>query len=63
MFTTQKQVRQAFWENWGDVSGVSRKRSSDGGYLTDTRCAFVDYVDALQKAGDISEALAQKVTL
>ena len=63
MYTTQKQVRAAFWDNWGDVRGVSRRRLSDGDYDTDTRCAFIDYVDALARCGDISEALARRVTL
>lgn len=61
--TTQREVRAAFWENWGDVRGVSRKRMKGGDYSTDTRCAFCDYVEALCRNGDISEALASRVTL
>ena len=30
---------------------------------TDTRCAFNDWLDALQKDGQISEALADRATL
>lgn len=62
-YTTQKQVRAAFWSAFEDNHTVSRKKGRDGDYLTDTRCAFVDYVDALEKNGEISEDLAHKVTL
>jgi hypothetical protein len=58
--TNQKQVRAAFWEAHPTAS---RKKGRDGDYLTDTRVAFVDYVDMLSKDGTISEALASRVTL
>jgi hypothetical protein len=58
--TTQRQVRAAFWEAF---PSASRKKGRDGDYLTDTRCAFVDYVDSLEKDGLISDALAHRVTL
>lgn len=59
-FTTQREVRRAFWES---AMNVSRKRGRDGDYLTDTRVRFCDYVDHLAREGHISEALAQRVTL
>jgi len=40
-----------------DYSGNGRMHN------TDTRCAFVDYVDMLARSGEISESLAQRVTL
>ena len=58
--TTQKALRKAFW---ADNPSLSRKRGRDGDYTTDTRCAFVDYVDARSKDGTISRALAYRVTL
>lgn len=62
--TTQKQIRAAFWETHPNLS---RKRTRAFGkeleYCTDTRCAFVDYVDLLRRNGEISEALAQRATL
>jgi hypothetical protein len=58
--TTQRQVRAAFWEAHPTTS---RKKGRDGDYLTDTRVAFCDYVDSLEKDGQISEALAYRVTL
>ena len=67
--TTQRQIRKAFWDM--ERSGyfkIQRKRitSYDGKskmHNTDTRCAFVAFVDYLSKSGEISEALAQRVTL
>ena len=65
MYTTQKQVRAAFWETADPMNGdgITRRKFSDGSYSTDTRCAFVDYVDSLARNGEISDALAHRVTL
>ena len=55
----------AFWRDTA-ASGApckERKHKRQNDYPTDTRCAFVDYVDALQKSGEISEALAARATL
>lgn len=63
-FTTQTQVRAAFWDSFPELSRkkiaypINRKI-----YTCDTRCAFVDYVNSLQKTGAISYELAQRVTL
>ena len=60
--TNQKDLRRAFWEE----SALQRRkigRGADRDYPTDTRVAFVDYVDGMQKSGQISEDLAQRVTL
>ena len=59
-FTTQKQIRRNFWLNHPETN---KKRSYSGDYCTDTRCAFVDYVERLHRTGVISEALAYRVTL
>jgi hypothetical protein len=68
MYTTQKQVRAAFWETFAGEPGISRrkiKHYSGSGKMhnTDTRCAFVDFIDALARDGRISESLAERVTL
>ena len=67
-YTTQKQIRAAFWRDNSDR--LTRKQRTMTGrtptqndYPADTRCAFVDYVDMLQRDGQISEALAERVTL
>ncbi len=62
MMTTQKQIRESFWQAHEGVSGIS-KRKIRGYYDTDTRCAFVDYVDMLARNDEISESLANRATL
>jgi hypothetical protein len=68
--TNQKQIRAAFWEAFPDLPRrryrYSPNRSDKTAQLVypiDTRCAFVDFVDYLQRAGIISEALADRATL
>lgn len=63
--TNQKQIRAAFWDTYPDLPRRRIRDYSGKGlmYQTDTRCAFVDFVDSLQRNGDISAALADRVTL
>ena len=68
MMTTQQQVRAAFWRDCGSLPGISRRKIRDYEgtgrmHNTDTRCAWVDYVDALERNGEISVELAERVTL
>ena len=65
MLTTQQQIRRQFWL---DHPHVPRRRIKDFSgkgtmYCADTRMSFVDFVDALQRAGTITQELAQRVTL
>lgn len=60
MLKTQQEVRRQFWL---DNPGLTRKSGRQNDQVTDTRCAFVDYVDMLQRNGVITEELAEKVTL
>jgi 5'-deoxynucleotidase YfbR-like HD superfamily hydrolase len=68
--TNQKQIRAAFWDAFPDLPRrryrYSPNRSDKTAQLVfsiDTRCAFVDFVDYLQRNGDISESLANRATL
>ena len=69
-YTTQAQIRAAFWAAFPELPrrmvkaapGLYR-RATQNEYPADTRCAFVDFVDALARDGAISEALAGRVTL
>ncbi len=65
MLTTQKQIRALFWESHPTLSRRKIRDYAGTGrmYVTDTRCAFVDFVDYLQTSGQISEALANRATL
>ena len=60
VYTTQREIRRSFWKTHPDCA---RGKLRSGDYVTDTRCAFVDYVDYLSRCGMISEELAQRVTL
>ena len=68
--TNQKQIRAAFWEAFPDLprrryrySPNRSDKTAELVYPIDTRCAFVDFLDQLQRNGIISEALADRATL
>ena len=67
MYTTQKQIREMFWEFLKEVNPelAKQKRTNkkQNDYKTDIRVSFVQYVDNLQKNGEIKQSLANKVTL
>lgn len=60
--TTQRDLRKAFWQSYAPNGSRPRKAASKD-WPTDTRVSFVDYIDALERDGVISEALAQRATL
>ncbi len=64
-YTTQREVRRAFWQAHPDLPRWKIRNYAGNGkmYVTDTRCAFSDFVDYLSKEGQISQELAQRVTL
>lgn len=65
--TNQAQIRALFWATFPDLDEQARRRrtrsKSQNSQNATTRCAFVDFVDSLARSGDISAALAQRVTL
>lgn len=64
-YTTQRELRRAFWEQHPALSRRKITDYSGNGtmYCTDTRCVFVDWIDMLSRDGQISEELAQRATL
>jgi hypothetical protein len=66
-YTTQKQIRAAFWtahphfEEQARAAGIFSKRQNH--HCATVRCAFSDFVDSLARDGQISEALANRTTL
>lgn len=63
--TTQKKLRAEFFATYPESN---RKRIVDYRgdglmYCADTRCAWVDFVDMLQRDGTISNDLADRATL
>jgi hypothetical protein len=70
MMTNQVQIRAAFWQAFPDLprrryrySPNRSDKTAELVYPIDTRCAFVDFLDSLQRDGQISEALANRATL
>jgi hypothetical protein len=63
--TTQRELRRAFWEQHPMLDRKRIRDYSGNGkmYVTDTRCAWVDWMDAMSRNGEISEELAQRATL
>ena len=65
--TTKKQIRKAFWENHplheAHALKWQIKTAPHNRHNSETRTAFVDFVDTLARNGEISEELAQRATL
>ncbi len=68
-YTTQNEVRAAFWAAHPRaqrryVNGKTRPViAPQNEQPTDTRVAFCEFVDSLQRNGEITEALASRATL
>lgn len=66
--TSQPQIRDAFWRAH-PTADRKRYPARDGTcedkwrYCTNTRCAFVEFLDFLRRDGQISAALANRATL
>ena len=59
--TTQTQLRAAFWASCWDSGRIPGYRQNS--YPVDVRMAWVDFVDAMARDGQISASLASRVTL
>lgn len=60
-FTTQAQVRRAFWQ--GMPKGIEVRGRRQNGYNATIRSEWVEFVDMLARDGHISEQLAARLTL
>jgi hypothetical protein len=64
---TRAQVRELFWETHPELEARAREArrisKPQNDQDTDTRCAFVDFIDALHRAGQISDRAADQITL
>ncbi len=60
---TINEVRRLFWEWHPQFKSHFRITWRQNQYNADIRTAFVDFVDMLRKDNQISENLANKVTL
>ena len=65
--TNQQQIRASFWESFPHLEKHALKwgikTAPQNRHNAETRTAFVDFVDSLQKSGEIAEKLANCVTL
>tara|TARA_R110000803_G_scaffold72098_1_gene135607 strand:+ start:473 stop:670 length:198 start_codon:yes stop_codon:yes gene_type:complete len=62
-FTTQKQIRAAFWQGFTHLNSHYKCGLSQNQYSATIRTEFVEFIDMLQKDAIISESLANKTTL
>jgi hypothetical protein len=66
-YTTQKQIRRAFWAahpaHEAHALKWEIKTAPQNRHNGETRAAYVDFIDSLRRAGNITEALAQRATL
>lgn len=63
MFTTEGQVRKAFWQGNEHLRSQYRRNKRQNDYNATIRSEFVEFVDMLARDGFINESLAQTVTL
>ena len=65
--TTQRQIRRAFWQAHPNYEFQAREAGifskGQNAQCATVRCDFCDFVEMLVRSGEISEALAQRVTL
>lgn len=69
--TTQRDLRAAFWAQTQHkrrfvCSNMGKRQfraKTQNEYPAEVRTAWVDFVDHMEKSGQISEALAQRATL
>jgi len=62
MFTTEKQVREAFWQSTDSASHFIEGKTQNE-YNTNIRVEFCDFVEMLRSSELITEELANEVTL
>lgn len=64
-YTNQRELRRSFWELFPTLDRRKITDYSGKGkmYRTDTRCAFVDWIDGLSKDNRISDELASRASL
>jgi hypothetical protein len=66
-YTTQKQLRRAFWESQPHLDAEARRRGirsrPQNQQHQDTRYAWTLFLDNLHRNGEISDALAFRATL
>lgn len=64
---TKTEIRAAFWqmlqETAPDLAKMKRAKKTQNDYPADIRCRFVDFTEQLARSGEITQTMADKVTL
>ena len=67
MYTTQKQIRKAFWQHLKEENpklyAKGKRSKSQNDQPTDVALWFIGFTEGLCQDGQITEKMAQKVTL
>ena len=63
LYTSQAVLRRQFWLDHPSLRPQYRSAKRQNEYPTDIRIAWCDYVDAMARDGNISDALACRATL
>lgn len=63
MYTTIKEIRKAFWDAHPEIKNEYRKTYRQNDYKPGVRTMFVNFVDMLERNGEITTELASKATL
>ena len=63
--TNQRALRREFWQTFPTLrrGRITDYAGTGKMHVTDTRCAWCDWLDQLSKNGDISQHLAENATL
>ena len=62
-YTTQPEVRAAFWQGNERLHAEFRRGKRQNDYSATIRSEWVEFVDMLARNGHISNAMANRVTL
>ena len=60
---TVTQIRRLFWELNPGFADAYRKTYRQNRYNATIRSAFVEFVESLHRSGEITDSLANRVTL
>jgi len=67
MISTQAQLREQFLELHPNLDQLARKNGTrskrQNAQVCDIRVAWCDFVESMRRSGDITEQLAERVTL
>ena len=62
-YITKNEIRRLFFETYPQFKHEYKARKSQNLYSCDCRCTFVDFVDYIMKDSQISERMANNITL